>query len=225
MRKSWRLFFIFLLLFMAQFALANSPQKISIVLTDSTRLATYIYRPANSDSTALPTIFVRSKSDFQRYEKAADYFVQNGYNFIVQLTRGNGESTGKESFFLADGPGEFQDGVESLNWIAAQPWSNGKIGAFGMDIDGFLAHLLAATGHRNLKALYTLAAPYNFYRDVAFPGGAYRENFLEKWTEQIDSNFLLHTFELTPYASSFWKPLNIRINCVNGAMPAVHVVG
>ncbi len=225
MRKSIRSCIFILLFSLPVTAFAGNPQKHMLLLKDSTQLATYVFHGAAADNLALPTILVRCKSHWRRYENTAEYFVKNGYNFIIQSTRGNGESTGKESFFLTDGSGEQQDGVETLEWIGRQPWSNSKIGSFGMDIDGFLAHLLATANHRFLRAQYLLAAPYNFYRDVAFPGGAYRQNFLETWTVQIEAKYLLHTFKITPYASSFWEPLNNSAQVSRVAIPACHIGG
>ncbi|KAA3656477.1 MAG: CocE/NonD family hydrolase, partial [Calditrichaeota bacterium] len=178
-----------------------------------------------SDSVAKPSLLVRTKEPFQRYKPIADYFSQHGYNFIIQYTRGSLESGGKDSFFLTDGSGKQQDGRETLEWISSQPWSDGKIGAFGFGIDGFLAHLLITTDHPAMRGAYIMAAPYNFYKDVVFPGGAYRKNFVETWTNKVDAKYLLHTFMMTPYTTSFWHPLSNERQVKMVKIPVCHVGG
>ncbi|KAA3620058.1 MAG: CocE/NonD family hydrolase [Calditrichaeota bacterium] len=226
MRKSSLQLCLFFLFFIGYISSsASDMQKHTVLLTDSTRLATYVFRPEPADSLPRPSILVRTKTPFQQYADAADFFTRHGYNFVVQYTRGNEESTGKESFFLTDGNGDLQDGAATLDWMGTQFWSNKKVGGFGFGIDGFLAHLLATTNHRYLQAEYILAAPYNFFADVAFPGGVYRKNFLENWTKEIGAKYLLHTFELSPYASSFWDPLANKRSVKSVDIPICHIGG
>lgn len=56
------------------------------------------------------------------------YFVERGYVFVAQDTRGRGDSEGAFEFFAGDGP----DGYDSIEWLAGQPWSTGKVGTLGL---------------------------------------------------------------------------------------------
>jgi putative CocE/NonD family hydrolase len=95
-------------------------------MRDGVQLAANIFLP--SDSARFPVILVRTP-----YNKGDDllpnyrFFVDHGYGMVVQDVRGRYESEGTFDSFTQE-PG---DGDDTLNWIARQPWSDGKIGMLG----------------------------------------------------------------------------------------------
>ena len=71
----------------------------------------------------------------ERYSLYA-YFVERGFIVARVDIRGTGNSEGRVI------PHEYSDielddGVELISWLAAQPWSNGNIGMFGISWGGF----------------------------------------------------------------------------------------
>jgi len=115
-------------------AAAIIEQKVMVPMRDGIRLATDIYRPKTDDP--VPTIFVRTPYNFNPWRdgelqtgrfRAQLKAVERGYAYIVQNERGRYFSEGEWDIL---GPPK-TDGYDALSWIAAQPWSNGKVGTLG----------------------------------------------------------------------------------------------
>jgi hypothetical protein len=117
------------------------------------------------------------------------YFVARGYAWIDVDVRGSGASTGV--WHSPWSPLEVEDGRAILDWIVAQPWSNGKVGATGNSYDGTAAELMATLGHPALVACAPRCSLYDVYTDVAYPGGVRQEWFTAAWTranQALDAN-------------------------------------
>jgi putative CocE/NonD family hydrolase len=104
------------------------------------------------------------------HDEQTDYLNERHFVVIVADARGSGASGGhRETEFSRE---EISDLGELVNWAANQPWSNGRIGAFGGSYEGATAELTAVTNPPALKAV----APFSSQFDVgmlAFPGGIY----------------------------------------------------
>ncbi len=98
------------------------------------------------------------------------YFVKRGYIDVSVDVRGSGNSQG--SYDLFD-PKQTKDGVELVNWAAALPHSNGKVGLHGPSYLGINQLLTAGAVGKNspLKAIFPVVAGNDIYRDTAFMGG------------------------------------------------------
>jgi len=101
--------------------------------------------------------------------KFRDFFVPRGYAVVVVDVRGTGASFGTRDSFRS--PREREDSREIADWIVAQPWSNGVIGATGISYVGAAADFLASTGHRAVKAIAPISSVWDTYADNYFPGG------------------------------------------------------
>src|SRR5579863_7667876 len=109
-------------------------RKVMVPMRDGVRLATDIYRPKNAIG-KVPIIFVRTPYNFNFWDvrnglpadmKAALTAVKRGYAYVVQNERGHFFSEGNYDIL-----GLRSDGVAAIDWLAKQPWSNGKIGTTG----------------------------------------------------------------------------------------------
>jgi predicted acyl esterase len=100
--------------------------------------------------------------------------VQLGYARVDQDTRGRYFSQGLDRLFYDD----ISDGYDVLDWIAAQEWCDGNIGAYGYSAPGITAFLAAGEPHPNLKAIAPLSASGNLMSDLTFEGGAFRGDSL-----------------------------------------------
>lgn len=107
-------------------------------------------------------------------------FVLQGYAWVDVDVRGSGASFGTRPQEL--GPDEIRDGAEIVDWIVAQPWSNGAVGATGISYDGSTAELLLLNRHPAVKAVAPLFALYDAYADITFPGGVPLRWFIESWS-------------------------------------------
>lgn len=116
-------------------AAAVIERKVMVPMRDGIRLATDVYRPKQA-SGPVPTIFVRTPYNFNwwdvRNREARDPAtildaVRRGYAYVVQNERGRFFSEGEWDIL---GP-PTTDGYDAIDWIAKQPWSNGKVGTLG----------------------------------------------------------------------------------------------
>jgi len=146
-----------------------------IPLPDGCRLAARIWRPETALEEPVPALLEYlpyRKRDFMRFrdEPMHRYFARHGYASVRVDLRGSGDSSG----LLADEYTrvEHEDGVEVIEWLAAQPWCNGAIGMFGISWGGFNSLQIAALQPPALKAIMTLCASDDRYTDDAhYMGG------------------------------------------------------
>ncbi len=88
--------------------------------------------------------------------------MRHGYIFVRAEGRGTGASEGVR---IADYTHEeSRDGADLIAWIAAQPWSNGKVGMAGGSYPGITQITVAAEGPPALKAIFPAAPTLDFYR-------------------------------------------------------------
>jgi putative CocE/NonD family hydrolase len=128
-----------------------------VPMRDGVRLATNIYRPRNARG-RLPTIFWRTPYNELSYQartnrRALDA-VSRGYAFVAQNERGRYYSEG--DFQILGHPQT--DGYDALTWIAAQPWSNGRVGTLGCSSSAEWQLALAALNHPAHAAMVPMSA-------------------------------------------------------------------
>ncbi|MDH5700980.1 MAG: CocE/NonD family hydrolase [Nitrospirota bacterium] len=121
----------------------------------------------------------------------AKRFLQQGYAWVDVDVRGSGASFGTRP--IAWSPAEIKDGAEIVDWIIAQPWSNGKVGAMGISYSGGTAEMLLVNQHPAVKAVAPMFSGFDLYAEIAFPGGIHLNWFTETWSQinyRLDHNQL-----------------------------------
>ena len=120
-----------------------------VPMRDGVRLSTDLYFPEAVDG-PLPVILIRTaynkKGFHQETKTGAHLFAGQGYVVAVQDLRGRFES---EGLFFACSKHDRSDGYDTVDWLARQPWSTGKIGTYGCSYLGEVQDKLAATRHPN----------------------------------------------------------------------------
>lgn len=165
----------------AGFAAAPKPilklLRVPVPMRDGARLSANVFLP--TDHARLPAILVRTP-----YNKGSDIipnykaFVDRGYAVIVQDVRGRYESDGAFDP-LAQEPA---DGNDTINWIARQPWSNGKIGMIGGSYLGIAQWKAALENNPHLKAIFPVVSGDDDYRDRFYStGGAIKLGHRLEW--------------------------------------------
>jgi len=98
----------------------------------------------------------------------------HGYAVIVVERPGTGASFGSSdpSFQAAA-----READQIIDWIAAQPWSDGKVGMYGDSWQGQIQLAAASTGNPHLKAILPSGTWLDAYRGVVYPGGIYNKSF------------------------------------------------
>lgn len=126
-----------------------------------------------------PVARLGAASAFDDYAAIRARFLDAGFAWLDVDVRGSGASFGsRPSPWSRD---EVKDGAALLDWIVAQPWSSGRVGALGTSYDGTASELLASTRHPALFAIAPRFALFDVYEDVAFPGGIHLAWFTEAW--------------------------------------------
>ena len=123
-----------------------------VPMRDGVRLATDVYLPANRiPGQKFPTDMIRTcynKSTADQFFVFAHY----GYAIVSQDTRGREASEGIWQPII----NEKADGNDTLDWIAAQQWSNGNVGMIGASYLAITQWAAAASGNPHLKALISM---------------------------------------------------------------------
>jgi hypothetical protein len=91
---------------------------------------------------------------------------------MVQDERGRHRSEGIYYWLRDEGWGERQDGYDTIEWAAGQPYSNGKVGTMGLSFTCANQLLTAPTKPPHLVAMFCAQYSANSYKDVFWPGGA-----------------------------------------------------
>ena len=129
-----------------------------VAMRDGVRLSTDIYFPAGA-SGKLPVIRMRTpygkNRPRERSVAAARMFASRGFVVAVQDTRGRYESEGRFGIMRGDA----EDGYDTVDWLASQPWSNNKVGTYGCSYRGALQIYTARLRHPSLAAMIPQAGP------------------------------------------------------------------
>jgi hypothetical protein len=126
-------------------------EQVMVPMRDRVRLATDVYLPRRPGRQ--PAVLVRLPYDkcgrYTFMPRLAPCFTDRGYAFVVQDVRGKFRSEGETMPFVH----EVEDGYDTLEWIVAQPWSNGAVGMWGDSYFGYTQWAVVASGHSALKAI------------------------------------------------------------------------
>lgn len=153
-------------------------KDVMVAMRDGVHLATDIYRPARNGELVqgqFPTILLRTSYDkaAQRYiSTIADFFTPRGYNTVQQDLRGRYRSEGRGQYRHTANSHEGRDGYDTIEWIAAQPWSNGRVGMVGSSHPGLVQTHAALYRPPHLTAIWPDVSPTNSYEHQVRCGGA-----------------------------------------------------
>ena len=202
-------------------ALVEQPDM-GITLSDGCRLSARVWMPEDAGDDPVPAIleylpYRKRDGTVARDALTHPYFAERGYACIRVDIRGNGDSEGlMEDEYT---PQELSDAVEVIDWLAAQPWCNGRVGMMGISWGGFNGLQVAALGPEPLKAVITLCSTVDRYADdIHYKGGcllnenlgwgatmwsyssrapdpALRENWRQMWLERLENE---------PFLPSVW---------------------
>jgi uncharacterized protein len=147
-------------------------QTFMVEMRDGARLATDVYLPVGYTEQVNPArvgaILVRTPYGKDRANEAVarwiDMAVRNGYAFVNQDMRGYHASAATSEA----GPAAM-DGYDTVEWLARQPWSNGRIGMMGFSHLGAAQYEAAVTDPPHLACAIPAQTPGNYYTDSFYP--------------------------------------------------------
>ena len=149
-------------------------------MRDGVRLSTDIYFPSDRQQpdkrldTSLPAILIRTPYNKTGSSDTGEYFARRGYAVVIQDCRGRYRSEG-DFYFLTQ---EAEDGFDAVEWVAAQPWSDGKVGMMGTSYLGWTQTAAAVMNPPHLSALVVNQAGANAYTSSVRHNGAMELRFL-----------------------------------------------
>ncbi|MBY0264824.1 MAG: CocE/NonD family hydrolase [Burkholderiales bacterium] len=159
-----------------------------IPMPDGVKLAAKLWLPESAASKPVPTIIEvlpYRKRDIYAPRDAMHhrYFAGHGYACMRVDIRGSGDSDGVQGVFAMKQ--EQDDTLEVLKWIAAQPWSDGQVGMFGISWGGFQAIQTAYRAPKELKAIVPCSyAPDRYTYSQVFRGGSVLLRSI-RWSTQM----------------------------------------
>jgi len=148
-----------------------------VTMRDGIRLATDVYRPGRDGELVAgryPTIVCLTPYDKteRRYTEIADFFVPHGYAVVLQDMRDRHRSEGTKEYFHSATPHTGEDGYDTIEWIAAQPWSNGRTGMVGSSYGAITQVRTALESPPHLTAIWPDVVPTNMFQHQTREGGA-----------------------------------------------------
>src|SRR5579863_352248 len=104
-----------------------------------------------------------------------------GYVVIVQDVRGRFTSEGEWYPFKH----ESNDGYDAVEWAAALPYANGKVGMIGASYVGATQMLTAIAHPPHLAGIFPVVTASNYHDGWTYQGGAFEQWFNESWTSGL----------------------------------------
>lgn len=214
MKTRYRLVFLSLLflsiwaLFLSIWAWAANQYEVTIErnvqvkMRDGVVLRADIFRPKAEGK--FPVLLERTP-----YNKQGDDFgwraAARGYVVIVQDVRGRYSSEGEWYPFK----NESSDGYDTVEWAAALPYSNGKVGMYGGSYVG-ATQMLAAIAHPpHLAGICPEVTASNYHDGWTYQGGAFEQWFNESWTSGLAQDTFNRKVQHNSNAmNGIWKPLS-----------------
>ena len=149
-------------------------------MPDGVGLSARIWLPAGGPSPAILEYIPYRKRDMVRArdERNHPYFASHGYVCLRVDMRGSGDSEGAmPDMYTID---ELDDARHVIDWIAAQSWSDGRVGMFGTSWGGTAALQAAIEAPAALKAVIANCATVDrFEDDIHWMGGCLLTDSLE----------------------------------------------
>jgi uncharacterized protein len=152
-------------------------------MRDGTTLYADIYRPATGGP--FPVILMRLPYDKTQAENITyrhpSWYARQGYMVVLQDTRGRWRSEGEFYSFAH----EADDGYDAVEWAAALPHSNGRVGMYGFSYVGATQLQAALRRPPSLRTIGPALTGSQYYEGWAYNGGAFALAFNASWVTNL----------------------------------------
>lgn len=218
---------------------------VTIRMSDGVNVSVRIYKPEGDGP--FPTLFAASPYRFDNDDVPPTmvffwhevgpihWYVERGYAYVHLDVRGSGRSEGEYGFFNRR---ERRDLYETIEWIAAQSWSNGKIGGIGQSYYSAAQWCMAAERPPHLTCIAPYDGHMDFYRGWIYPGGI-QGNFAQVWwngSVRIANKFpangvlprdipydLVYDIMCHPVADAFWEDRSLDSELAEVTIPVYSI--
>ena len=162
--------------------------NVTMKTRDGVVLSADIYRPKAEGK--FPVLLERTPYDKHRMTYAGvDFGVKaaaRGFVYVIQDCRGRFASEGDWYVFK----NESQDGHDAIEWAAALPYSNGKVGLVGMSYVGVTQMLAAIATPPHLAGIMPVITGSNYHENWTYQGGALAQSFDQGWSTYFAADTL-----------------------------------
>jgi len=155
--------------------------NVEIPMRDGIKLTTNIYRPDAEGK--FPVILTRTPYKKEMVELQAKYYSRRGYVFAVQDCRGRFSSPGIWEPFV----NEPQDGYDTIEWLASQPWSSGKVGMIGGSYVGWVQWWAARERPPHLVTIIPNVSPPDPFYNIPYEYGVFFILGAIWWADVLES--------------------------------------
>ena len=179
--------------------------SVPVPMRDGVTLSAEVYRPARPGR--YPALLSRTPYNRSNPIAGASQLdisraVRAGYAVVIQDVRGRWDSEG-EFYPFAN---EINDGYDTVEWAAVQPWCSGRVGMFGASYVGATQWLAAIAGPPHLQAIMPTVTGSNYHENWTYQGGAFSLGFNLSWTlNQLQTESLARNRGRLPYFGSLWE--------------------
>ncbi len=145
-----------------------------------------------------------------------------GWPTVVQDMRGRYASEGVDRVLWR----AHTDGPDTLQWMAEQDWSNGRVATIGRSALGIAQYLMAGAAPPELSCQCIFYATPDLHRDAFFQGGQFRKSLMDGWLGLMGSTHILPAvLQHENYTRAFWGNVSLTGRWGNVSVPAIHLGG
>ena len=151
---------------------------VRVKMRDGVALVADVYRP--DEPGKFPVLLQRTP--YNRAQPATGVLLaSHGYVVVLQDTRGRYDSEGTFYPFRDEG----RDGYDTVEWAAALPSADGKVGMFGGSYVGATQMLAASTSPPHLAAIFPYVTASEYYESWTYQSGALMQWFASTWASGL----------------------------------------
>jgi hypothetical protein len=154
-------------------------RNVAMKTRDGATLRADIYRPAGEG----PFFVLLQRTPYSKDNTAVfgRKAAAHGFMVVAQDVRGRYTSDGEWYTFKH----ESEDGYDAVEWAAALPHSNGKVGMFGGSYVGATQMLAAISHPPHLAGICPVVTASNYHENWTYQGGAFEQWFNESWVSGL----------------------------------------
>lgn len=213
--------------------------SVKVPMRDGVKLACTLSRPGATDRAPAVGRFPGLVVEFTPYVLSplngseAAFFSKRGYNGLVCALRGIGESGDEWQGVFASQDG--RDAHDLVEWLATQPFADGRVGMFGMSYGGATSYGAAVEQAPHLLAIAPMEPPHDIYHDINYPGGieTKADGTINNWPPiaQLASFFAIdpiaeyESWHAHPTYDSFWQDRGLRGRHAGIKVPVLTIGG
>ena len=178
--------------------------NVQIKMRDGVQLAADIYKPKCDGK--FPVLLERTPYNRSGESGEAVELASHGYVVVLQDTRGRYGSGGEFYPFR----NESNDGYDTVEWVAALPNSNGKVGMFGGSYVGATQMLAAIAVPPHLVAIFPYVTASEYYDGWTYQSGVLMQWFASSWTSILTVDTLRRQAEQSINAKAWVETLPVE---------------